>query len=515
MRSWRYLLLTIALTATMTIAPQAAIQGTGVVPGEGICTGAARQSMPDGPGHDHADISQHQFACQMRQVFYDSLSDELAARNDVILGEMDVENDLLAVAVAFPESGVLFFDVSNPATPVFKSWYRGSECEAVVIDVDCGAFVDLSKDGKVAFLSVQSLSVIPGGTRPGSRPVSEPGVEVIDVRDPSLPLLTQVYPVVSMGGVHTSRSHVFPNGNEYLFSIANGFGVEITQVNRIAGVPQLTPVVQLAIDEVHDTFLADDPLTGKPYLYVAAGFESGFYAYDVSNPAQPQLLAEWDLTPQCGSDWYGHTVDTTVANGRRYVTLDAEIFDFGPQSAADRANGCGNIIGMADQPGPLWIIDATDFSQLGPAEDNGADNVPALKAASEAALVTTWINPAGRAGGHLRFSPHNQQVVGNRIYLSNYHGGVYVLDATAAFQGQDVRPSEVGFYVPHGTPNRPMYEPTVEPVSPFFGTFSGNRPFLWDSVFYKGFILAPDWHGGLYSLQLCRRTSRMTSIPCG
>ena len=514
MRSWRYLLLTIALTATMTVAPQAATQSSGVVPGEGICTAAARQSMPDGPGHDHADITQHQFACQMRQVFYDSLSDELAARNDVILGEMDVENDLLAVAVAFPESGVLFFDVSNPATPVFKSWYRGSECEAVVIDVDCGAFVDLSKDGKVAFLSVQSLSVIPGGTRPGSRPVSEPGVEVIDVRDPSLPLLTQVYPVVSMGGVHTSRSHVFPNGNEYLFSIANGFGVEITQVNRIAGVPQLTPVVQLAIDEVHDTFLANDPLTGKPYLYVAAGFESGFYAYDVSNPAQPQLLAEWDISPQCPEDWYGHTVDTTVANGRRYVTVDAEIFDFGPQSAADRANGCGNIVGMADQPGPLWIVDATDFTQLGPAEDNGADNVPALKAASEAALVTTWINPAGRAGGHLRFSPHNQQVVGNKIYLSNYHGGVYVLDATAAFQGQDVRPSEIGFYVPHGTPNRPMYEPTVEPISPFFGTFLGNRPFLWDSVFYKGFVLTADWHGGLYSFEPCRRTSRRTSIPC-
>jgi hypothetical protein len=515
MGKWRYLWLTVLLAAMMTVSPQVAIPRTDAVPGEGICTAAARQAMPGGEGHDHGDISQHQLSCQMRQVFYDSLSDELAARNDVILGEMDVENDLAAIAVAFPESGVLFFDVSNPASPVFKSWYRGSECEAVVIDVDCGAFVDLSQDGKVAFLSVQSLSVVPGGTRPGSRPLSEPGVEVIDVRDPSLPLLTQVYPVVSQGGVHTSRSHVLPNGSEYLFSVANGFGLEITQVNRIAGVPELTPVVQLPIDEVHDTFLANDPLTGKPYLYVPAGFESGFYAYDVSDPAQPQLLAEWDITPQCGSDWYGHTVDTTVANGRRYVTVDAEIFDRGPQSAADRANGCGNIVAMGDTAGPLWIVDATDFSQLGPAQDNGADNVPALKAASEAALVTTWTNPAGAAGGNLLFSPHNQQVVGNRIYLSNYHGGVYVLDATAAFQGQDVRPSELGFYVPHATPNRPMYQPPVPPVMPFIGTFFRNRPTVWDTFFYKGFILAPDWHGGLYSLQLCRRTSRMTSIPCG
>lgn len=514
MRKLRYLWAIVALTATMTVTPQITVQGMAIVPGEGICTNAARQAMPDGPGHDHGDITQHQFSCQMRQVYFDSLIDELAARNDVILGEMDVENDLAAVGVAFPESGVLFFDVSNPAAPVFKSWYRGSECEALVIDVDCGAYVDLSADGKVAFLSVQSLSVIPGGTRPGSRPISEPGVEVIDVRDPSLPLLTQVYPVLSEGGVHTSRSHVYPNGNEYLFSVANGFGIEITQVNRVGGVPAITPVVRKDIDEVHDMFLANDPLTGKTYMYVAAGFESGFYVYDVTTPSQPQLLAEWDITPECAEDWYGHTVDATVANGRRYVTIDAEIFDFGAQTAADQARGCGEIVGNANKPGPLWIVDATDFSQLGPAQDVGADNIPALKAASAAALVTTWTNPADRAGGNLRFSPHNQQVVGNKIYLSNYHGGVYVLDATAAFQGQDVRPSEVGFYVPHGTPNRPLYQPTSEPIIPFFGTFGGNRPQLWDSVFYKGSVLAADWHGGFYSFQECRRTSRRSSIPC-
>ena len=65
MRS-RYLPLTIALTATMTVAPQTAIQGTDVVPGEGICTAPARQAMPDGAGHDHGDITQHGFRCQMR-----------------------------------------------------------------------------------------------------------------------------------------------------------------------------------------------------------------------------------------------------------------------------------------------------------------------------------------------------------------------------------------------------------------------------------------------------------------
>ena len=86
-------------------------------------------------------------------------------------------------------------------------------------------------------------------------------------------------------------------------------------MTRVGGVPALTPVVRQEIDEVHDTFLANDPLDGETYLYVAAGFESGFYVYDVTTPASPQLIAEWDRTPQCFEDWYSHTVDTTVANG--------------------------------------------------------------------------------------------------------------------------------------------------------------------------------------------------------
>jgi hypothetical protein len=235
---------------------------------------------------------------------------------------------------------------------------------------------------------------------------------------------------------------------------------------------------------------------------VAAGFESGAYVYDVSDPAAPQLLAEWDLTPDCLEDWYGHTVDTVIRDGRRYLTLTAELFDFGPQSEGGQRAGCGQIVGNADKVGPLWIIDATDLSALGPAEDNGADNVPALKAASQRALVATWTNPARRAAGHLRFSPHNQQVFGNRILLSHYHGGVYVLDASFAFRGRSVRPREVAFVVPHGDETRPIYRPAVPPASPFFGAFLGSRPTVWDAIFYKDHVIAADWHGGLYSFRV-------------
>ena len=77
----------------------------------GPCTKAASRSMPEGGEHDHSNLAQHRFRCRMRQVFFDSLEDELGARKDVVLGEMDVKKDLAAVAVTFPESGVVLFDV--------------------------------------------------------------------------------------------------------------------------------------------------------------------------------------------------------------------------------------------------------------------------------------------------------------------------------------------------------------------------------------------------------------------
>ena len=476
-------------------------------PGEGPCTAAARGAMPEGDGHDHADVGQHDFQCRMRQVAFDSLRDELGARGDVVLGEMDVKADLAAVSVAYPESGFLLFDVSDPASPRFLSWYRGSECEGAAIDVDCGAFVDLSADGTVAFLSVQDISVVPGGAPPlGPDPVSTPGVFVVDISDPRSPVRTQVYPVASFGGVHTSRSHRVPQGSEgtgrapgeYLFSVANSFGIEVTRVDRVAGKPLLTPVNRIDIDEVHDMFLQDDPTTGRTYMYVAAGFDTGFLVYDVTDPAAPSLLAEWDITPQCAEDWYAHTIDVATRGGRRYVTLPAEGFEGGEQPAEDQAEGCGAVVGNGDRAVPMWIVDATDFAALGQPGDSEA----VLGQKSRAALVATWANPADRAAGNLTFSPHNQQIVGDLIYLSGYHGGVYVLDASAAFSGLRERPREVGFIVPDGAETRPFYDAPIDPlVIPFFSTFTKGRSMIWDQVFYKGYSLAADMYGGVYSLR--------------
>lgn len=472
----------------------------------GPCTDAARdRQYAEGDGHKHTEIAVHKAACRVLQQAFLPLNQELG---DEVLGEIDVKAGIAAVTVSYPQAGVLFFDVTDAANPRFLSRYRSSECEGTAIDVDCGAFVDLSADGKLAFLSLQQISVVPG--RPPTDPAAVrpafPGVEVIDIADPRSPRLASPYPVASEGGVHTSRSHVVPEGpssaeqprapGEYLFSTANGFGVEVSRVVRTPS-PRLEQVSRIDIDEVHDMFLQDDPVTGRTYMYVAAGFSSGFYVYDVTDPAQAVRLAEWDPTPQCTEDWYSHTIDVVMRNGRRYVTMPSELFDNGETSAAEQAAGCGKVAGNGDKPGPLWIVDATDFSRLGQAGDTEQD----LRLKSEAALVATWTNAAGRAGGDLVFSPHNQQVVDDRIYVSNYHAGVTVLDASGAFAGRSERPSELGFLVPAGEPTRPIYQAPAGPLMPFISKYIQARPLIWDVVYYRGYLLAADETGGFYSFR--------------
>lgn len=473
---------------------------------------SAADQYRDGSGHDHLDISQHHASCRMEQVAFLSLVDELGSE---VLGEMDIKAGIAAVAVTFPQAGILFFDVRDPRNPVFLSRYRSSECEGQVIDVNCGAFVDLSADGKWAFLSLQQITLVPGRTpdlqAPGPAP---PGVELVDATDPRRPKLADVLPIASEGGVHTSRSHVIPEGlapdaapGEYVFSVANGLGIAVSRVEPgLLGARMLAFLQLIPIDDVHDMFIQNDPIDRRTYMYVAAGFDSGFYVFDVTDPGgDTPLKAEWDLTPRCERDWYSHTIDVTTRGSKRYVTLPAELFDLGKQSEEDQAEGCGTVFGNGDRPGPLWIVDASDLGALGPADaldDAAAEEATdaELERRSQEALVATWTNAADHPGGYLTFSPHNQQIVGDRIYLSGYHSGVTVLDASAAFAGQKgARPVEVGFIVPSGDPVRPLYAQAVAPAIAGFSKVPATRPLVWDQVFYDGHVFAADMLGGFYS----------------
>lgn len=480
---------------------------------KGPCFDVAAASMPDGPGHDHHNLAEHNFSCGFKQSAFLPLTDELAARPDVMVGESDVKADIAVAAVAYPEAGILTFDVKDPSQPKFQSWYRGGECDVLVLDTDCGAYVSLSDDGKMAFLSIQALSPLGSGGYHGSPPTTQPGVQVISLDDPTRPLLVDFLPVGGVNGVHTANYHKIPGNpapdrvpGEYLFITQNGVGIQVAAIARSGGVGRLTPVNLIQVDEVHDTFLQVDPIDGRSYMYIAAGSTTGFYVYDVTNPLEPVLKAEWDLRPECHKDWYAHTIDVAVRNGRRYVTMPTEGFYFGPQGEDP---SCGEIYGNGDRPGLLWIVDATDFSKLGPADASDGNNPPdpALAEASQKALVATWHNAANAAAGNLKFSPHNQQIVGDHIFMSQYHGGVVGLNAKAAFEGKHERPFEDAVVTPNSG-KRPIYSrPDNAPGGAFISAFFASPGDIWDMNYYKGYVLAYDEHGGMYSFKFEPGTS--------
>jgi len=466
----------------------------------GPCTAAAAKAFrAHDDGDDHSRVEDHKgLACRLEQVFFSDLRTELAARPDVVLGEMDIKAGIAVVATIYPEGGFLVFDVKHPAKPVFKSWYRGMACEGVILALNCGAYVDLTADGRTAVLSVQTLTGLPyPSVQPALRPVAERGIELVDLTDPARPSLRQVLPVASVAGVHTARTHVHPNGKEYIYSAGLMTGVEIAELVPTPAGPIARPVARLVAPDLHDTFTQTDPIDGRTYLYLADGLGSGFQVYDVSDPSMPRPIAMWDLTPECTQDWFGHTIDVTHRGDRRIVTLGVEQELLGNSTPADRAKGCGDINGNGDKPGPLWFVDASDWSDLAPVGAPDAEQ----KAKSEKALITTWTNPAAKAGGRYTFSPHNQQIVGDKVYLSHYHGGVFVLDASGAFAGRDERPRELAHIVPSGEASTAAARPMLRPGTPFAIPLTRGRSSIWDVVFHDGHLFAADQVGGLYSLR--------------
>jgi hypothetical protein len=460
----------------------------------GPCTQAAALGMPDGEDHDHNEYAQHQgLMCRMEVVSYNSLKhgeldggDGAKFPANANLGEMDIKGDIAAVAVSQPIGGALFFDVSDPAHPRFLSRYVDAGC---ALGSDCGAYVEMMSDGKYALLGVQQTDLMPGLITGYAS--QAPGVKLIDLRDPAHPVLAQEYSTVSVEGIHTARSYVIKDGpfaGEYAFFIQNGVGIEIARVEDTPLGKRMVRIANIAVPDatntnsIHDTFIQTDPTDGKTYLYGAGGFTTGFVVWDISNPAAPSEVMRWDPTPECRNDWYAHTIDVTTVAGHRYVTLPTEGFSFGTQ--ADAGEHCGTEAGNGDRASVMWIIDATDWASP--------------------KLVTTWSNPAGRAAGQLTFSAHNQQIVGEDIMLTHYHGGIFWLDASAAFHGRNERPRELAWGVPYDADERPTID---------YGSWVFSHGDFWDANYYKGYIIGADTAGGIYSVRMFEPQSDSPVTP--
>lgn len=410
------------------------------VPDEGAAPAATDAALGDAWGglpdpllveHDHGDLAAHQLAQRVEMLHRETFA-SLGVPTPAF-GEADLlgENHLVVAALL---NGFYVLDVSDPAKPVPVSY---SPDPGFIADVKA------SESGNFVFLGVQ----LAGFT----------GIHVWNVAVKERPVLAGAFPM--QGGCHMLAVH-----REHLYCAPNDATVRIFEMVETpatvalvpvgAYAPKGTPVAPVLVDReaagddfTHDMTVQDDPLTGEPVMFVSF-WDYGVRVVDVKDPANPVELGAWvgEGAPEGVYEGNVHTSMAAMVGGRRVVATI-------PEYALVPA---------------LTLLDATDYAHL--------------------TVLGTWVPKAAEAFGGddpKRFSTHNFQMVGEKVYMAMYHGGVVVVDVA-----NPERPVASGYYLP--ADGSAMSLPT--------GPFGGGSPNTWDVLVKSGHVYASDIVAGLYVL---------------
>ncbi len=287
----------------------------------------------------------------------------------------------------------------------------------------------------------------------------------------------------------------------------------------------------------------NDPRFGRTFIY-GAYWEAGLRIFDVSDvphPDDPDYIA---YATAC----YTHTVVTCnwrapeVGYWMDFADLNGDGEpDSSTASNSSSVNGGrasyihyaepypvmvdASHLGMGDDPVHLTFIatevlettNGTGFSYL---LDTTEYSINGNSFTFQPKLLSGWENPFGAdhhiPGGEewLLFSPHNADTVwfdtsgggdtshggtwDGRIYMGNYHSGLWVLDVETLMVGngyadKTYREATIGYYLPHGADGVPL-------DSQFYDF--GWVPFLWTSEYYNGYVYLSCITSGLYIVQL-------------
>ena len=287
----------------------------------------------------------------------------------------------------------------------------------------------------------------------------------------------------------------------------------------------------------------NDPRYDKTFIY-GAYWEAGLRIFDVSDvphPDDPDYIA---YATAC----YTHAVVTCnwrapeVGHWMDFADLNYD----GEPDASWASNGSsvnggrasyihyaepypvmvdGSHLGMGEEPihmtfiatevlettngtGLSYLLDTTDYSITG----NSFTFKPKLLSSWEVPFGSDHHIPGGEEW--LLFSPHNADTVwfdtsgggdtshggtwDGRIYMGNYHTGLWVLDVETLMVGNShfddtYSKATVAYYLPHGADGEPL-------PSQFYDF--GWVPFLWTSEYYNGYVYLSCITSGLYIVQL-------------
>ena len=337
--------------------------------------------------HDHRDRGLHQEVARAVTVLnMSTLSDDGLSLGEYT--EADHEHGLIAVAV-----------VTGPGSTMRIVFLREDDLPALNV---AGYIDEPDSYGDVKFDPQLKLVYIP---YPGDKAFSM--WDISDLENPrrvgeaqgagchmlhAMPIdgVPHVF-CAGVGGSMVFRIEESPQGGYQAVPVAVAAPQNDPEVARYATYYEdLSPIGPALITTPHDQTAQPDPLTGDPLLVTAHELQ-GIRVFDVSVPAAPREISYWRGDGMNDAQLERvHTVGIAEINGRRI--------------------GFGATETFTDVEPALYIVDFSDWS--------------------DPKFLARWTPPGIPGDQGITYSLHNLQVVGTRLYLTNFHGGLWVLDVS-------------------------------------------------------------------------------------
>ncbi|MES2155821.1 MAG: hypothetical protein V4510_11860 [bacterium] len=358
-------------------------------------------TMPEGAGHDHADASQHKFLWHYNFTARDPLLSNTA---DIAgLHAIDLQAGYLFGAVygshAFMvDGGVQIWDVkSDPAHP--KELGRWTIPGSVGGDRSIGATVD----GDYVVIGTEPIDCL-GHVNPAAPAAS---AYLIDARDKTHPVVSDFIniaggtignPTAQHRRLSTHSVFVARIGEQDYASI---FG-DLYRIDRTE-LAAARLVYVSHINTGHDVYIRQTPWNTTWALSANGGggggdLGKGLVIFDITDPAKPFEIGEWDRADHNEVGYYFHTADVDFVGNQTLVLLSSE--DFGPHVS------------------PFWVLDGNPLS-----------NVTAGQEPVVLTQLGEWHNPYNHTAANIRFSLHNPRWSDHGILtLASYHAGFFQFD---------------------------------------------------------------------------------------
>lgn len=439
--------------------------GVGVV-GTGL-SNAHPGSGDHGPegGHDHSAIDEY----QMSTVGYHSLggkgSESLSGSPDEPhyggISELRIHGDIAACGILSShdptiDRGVAILDVSAYTRAESRAELENAEMSVIsFVQNENGAAsvmdVKFSDDGQYLFATKQPVALLfealagkPSEARTKDdgevSSATAGGIQAIDVSDPGNPEI--VADVQLAFGLHNCYHHRI-GGEDYVFGVkgptGEPAGIYVFRFDRTTGgLAQVNfwnegnDAAQGEADNpvdnpyAHDIAVVDDPVTDRPYIYLA-NWNSGARVLDASDPLDLELLGTFGMER-------AHTIEPVrrpVAGKRLFIVGQENpdpdpTTDDGTDENPDITNGTGGHTGY------YYLVDATgveDGADLGSAS---ADGEPT----GQGNELAKWVWRLDAEYDNYTYSAHNIDVVDTevggtrRLFVSagHYHAGTRMLE---------------------------------------------------------------------------------------